>query len=163
MVTGFTTVHICAARRDAVWRAWTEPDRLARWWGPENFDMGVIHMDFRPGGHFHYSMRSPEGLDMWGKITYQEIKPLESMVFVNSFSDADGGVTRHPLNDNWPLEVMNTLTLEDAPKGKTKVSIRSSPIFATEKEILTFEDGKESLRQGYAGTWQKLDHYLAQQ
>ena len=53
------------APRETVWRAWTELERLARWWGPKGFEMLSTKLDLRPGGMFHYGMRAPNGHEMW--------------------------------------------------------------------------------------------------
>jgi hypothetical protein len=47
--------------RSLVWKAWAEPERMARWAGPKGFTMTSCEMDSRPGGTFRMRMRSPEG------------------------------------------------------------------------------------------------------
>jgi uncharacterized protein YndB with AHSA1/START domain len=78
------------APRERVWRAWTEEESLGQWWGPKGFDIVSVKLDLRPGGTFHYLLRSPDGLEMWGKFIFREILPQERLVFVVSFSDAEG-------------------------------------------------------------------------
>ena len=56
------------APRERVWKAWTEAERLGKWWGPKGFDIVSVKLDLRPGGTFHYGLKSPEGLEMWGKF-----------------------------------------------------------------------------------------------
>ena len=73
--------------------AWTEAEHLARWWGPKGFPISVVKLDLRSGGVFLYSMRFPEGHEMGGKFVYREIAEPGRLVFINSFSDAEGGVT----------------------------------------------------------------------
>jgi uncharacterized protein YndB with AHSA1/START domain len=51
------------APRELDFRAWTEPGRVRRWWGPEGFTMPYCDIDLRPGGTFLRYMRSPEGQD----------------------------------------------------------------------------------------------------
>jgi uncharacterized protein YndB with AHSA1/START domain len=79
--------RVVNAPRELVWKAFIESDRLARWWGPEGFTMLAHTLDFRPGGAFHYSMRSPDGQILWGKFVYHDIQAPERLVFVTSFSD----------------------------------------------------------------------------
>jgi uncharacterized protein YndB with AHSA1/START domain len=147
------------APRDLVFTAWTEPERLAQWWGPKGFTMISTKVDLRPGGVFHYGMKSPDGHEMWGKFVYREITPPERMVFVISFSDENGGVTRHPLSATWPLEVINTLTFSEHD-GKTTLTLRGGPINATEEERATFKAGHSSMQQGFKGTFDQLAEYL---
>lgn len=147
------------APRDLVFKAWTEPERLAQWWGPKGFTMISTKVDLRPGGVFHYGMKGPDGKEMWGRFVYREIAPPARMVFVISFSDENGGVTRHPLSANWPLEVINTLTFSEQD-GKTTLTLRGGPINATEEERATFKAGYPSMQQGFKGTFDQLAEYL---
>ena len=93
----FAIFRVLDAPRDRVWAALTEPEQMKEWWTPVTFTMIAMNMDFRPGGFFHMGMRSGEGYKMWGKFVYQEIVPLERIVFVNSFSNQAGEITRHPI------------------------------------------------------------------
>src|SRR5438445_232590 len=77
----------------------------------------------RPGGLFHYCLRSPDGHDMWGKFVYREIIAPERLVFVVSFSNEQAGITRHPASPTWPLEVLSTLTLAEH-EGRTTFTMR---------------------------------------
>jgi uncharacterized protein YndB with AHSA1/START domain len=74
------------------------------------FEIVSTKVDLRPGGVFHYHLRSPDGQDMWGKFIYREIVPQKRLVFVVSFSDEAGGVTRHLLHEKWPLTILSTVT-----------------------------------------------------
>jgi len=144
---------------DLVFKAWTEPERLAQWWGPKGFEVIAAKLDLRPGGFFHYGMRSPNGDVMWGKFVYLEVVPPERLVFIDSFSDENGGITRHPLSATWPLEMMNTLTLSERD-GKTTLTLRGGPYHATAEERATFKAGHGSLQQGFTGTFDQLAAYL---
>jgi uncharacterized protein YndB with AHSA1/START domain len=156
----FVITRVFDAPRDLVFKAWTESERLARWWGPKGFSVRVITLDFRPDGVFHYSMRSPDGKEMWGKFVYREIVPPERLVFVLSFSDAHGNTARHPWSPNWPLEVLHTLTFVEQD-GKTTLTLHGIPMNATDAERSTFEAGHSSMRQGFGGTLDQLAQYLA--
>ena len=84
----------------------------------------------------------------------------ERIVFVNSFSDEKGNVARHRMHLAWPLEMLSTITfIEQA--GKTTVTVRWLPLNATAEERKTFEDGFESMQQGWGGTFEQLGEYLA--
>ncbi len=148
------------APRELVWKAWTEADRLREWWGPKGFEMVSLTLDLRPGGSFHYAMRSPEGHVMWGKFVYREVAAPERIVLVNSFSDEKGGLTRHPGSPTWPLEVLSTLTLTEHD-GRTTLQMQGHPINASEEEKATFVAGFDSMRQGFGGTFDQLADHLA--
>lgn len=156
----FTITRSFDAPRDLVWKAFTEPERLMHWWGPKGFTMVEAKVDLRPGGVYHYGMKAPDGAEMWGLWTYKEIVAPERLVVLVSFSDADGGITTHPMNPDWPREMISVMTLVDEG-SKTSVTITAAPYNATETEITTFEAGKSSMDQGFSGTFEQLDAYLA--
>jgi uncharacterized protein YndB with AHSA1/START domain len=148
------------APRDLVWAAWTDRDRLMKWFGPKGFTMTTANLDFRPGGVFHYCLRSPEGKDMWGKFVYREIVAPERIVLVNSFSDEEGGLSQHPFSPTWPREMLST-TKFDEHDGKTTITLRWSPLNPTAEERHTFDTSFDGMRIGWTGTFDQLDEYLA--
>ena len=156
----FVITRVFDAPRELVWKAFTESGRLMHWWGPKGFTVHVAKLDFRPGGVFHYGMRSPDGHDMWGRFVYREIVRPERIVFVNSFSDKDGGLTRPPFSESWPLEMLSTFTFAEH-KGRTTLTIQWIPLNPTEAERKTFEAGHDSMQQGWTGTLDQLAAYLA--
>lgn len=149
------------APRELVFKAFTEVERLNHWWGPKGFKVIASTMDLRPGGTYHYGFQAPDGSAMWGKFVYREVAAPERIVFVNSFSDERGGITRHPLHSDWPLEMLSTFLFEDAGSGRTKVTINWVPINESDAERRTFEEGRGSMTQGWTGTFEHLEHYLA--
>ena len=84
-------------------------------------------MDLRVGGTYHYGLKAPDGSPMWGKFVYRRSCRRSGMVFVNSFSDEEGGITRHPMAPGWPLQMLSIFTFEELPGGKTKFTIRWRP------------------------------------
>jgi len=148
------------APRNKAWRAWSEPERMKQWFSPKGITAKSATMDFRPGGTYHYCMVAPDGREMWGKAVYREIDPPRRLVWVNSFSDEQGGVTRHPLAPTWPLEMLTTVTFTER-NGGTKVTVQWVPLDPTEEERRTFDGGHESMRQGWTGTFDQLEAYLA--
>jgi uncharacterized protein YndB with AHSA1/START domain len=156
----FMISRVFDAPADLVWKAFNEPERMKHWWGPKGYAVRAAKMDFRPGGVYHYCLRSPDGQDMWGKFAYREIVAPERIVFVSSFSDEKGRLTRHPMSPTWPLEMLSTFAFADQ-KGKTTFTIQSIPLNPTEDERKTFEDGRKGMKQGWTGTLDKLAEYLA--
>ncbi len=147
------------APRKLVFKAFADADALAQWWGPKGAQLEVHRLDFKPGGIFHYSMKSPMG-EMWGKFNYLEINEPERIVFSNSFSDKDANMVRAPFSNNFPMEIMNSITLTEH-EGKTTLLIKGGPINATEGELNFFTNMFSGMQQGFAGTFDQLNEYLA--
>ena len=147
------------APRDLVFRLWTDPEHMRRWWGPKGFQVIHSKLDLHPGGLYHYGMRSADGHPMWGKFVFREIVKPERLVFVNSFSDEKGNVNRHPMHLSWPLEMLSTISFIEQV-GKTTVTVSWLPLNPTEEERRTFEAGFDSMTQGWGGTFEQLGEYL---
>jgi uncharacterized protein YndB with AHSA1/START domain len=156
----FTISRSFDASRDLVWKAWSEPDRLNKWWGPKGLGLEVVTLHFQPGGLFHYAMVMPGGQKMWGRFIYGDITAPSQLMFINSFADEQGSVIRAPFSPVWPLEVENTLTLEEEGPSRTKLTLRGYPINASELEVQTFIAGHASMQAGFGGTLDQLDAYL---
>jgi uncharacterized protein YndB with AHSA1/START domain len=155
----FVISRLFDAPRERVWKAWTEPAQLKQWWGPKGFKVHTCKVDLKPGGIFLYGMKAADGSDVWGRFTYREIKAPEKLVFIVSFSDPQGGVSRHPWMESWPLHTMSTVTFEQL-NGKTKVTVQWTPYEASEAERRTFDEGKSSMQQGWSGTFEQFTDYL---
>ena len=56
-----------------VFDAYSKAEHLVHWWGPAGMGIKVAHLDFRPGGKFHYCLTGPDGNEMWGMFEYLEI------------------------------------------------------------------------------------------
>ena len=156
----FVISRVFDAPRERVWQAWTEVEPLKQWWGPKGFTVTHCKLDLRPGGTMHYCLSVPGGGEMWGKFVYREIVKPERLVWVNSFSDKDGGTTVHPMSPTWPREMLSTATFE-AQGGTTKVTIQWVPLdTSTDLERATFEAGRASMMMGWTGTMEQLTSYL---
>jgi len=109
---------------ELVWRAWTEPEHFARWYGPTGFTLPVCEIDLRVGGRHVWGMRSPDGQEMFSTGVFSEIVPLERLVTTDAMADADG----KPLDmgGGHPMETTVTVTLEDLGGGRTKLTVRQA-------------------------------------
>jgi uncharacterized glyoxalase superfamily protein PhnB/uncharacterized protein YndB with AHSA1/START domain len=147
--------------RDVLWQCFTDPARMQRWWGPKGVQVIAARMDLRPGGTYHYGMRMPDGGEMWGRFVYREIAAPERLVFVNSFSDAHGGLTRHPLAPSWPIEMLSTFSFKDESPGKSTFTVTWTPLNPTPQERAAFDAGHDGMKNGWNGTMEQLAAYLA--
>ena len=125
------------APRDLVWKMFTEPGHIKRWWGPKGFTTPVCEIDLRVGGIWHYVLRSPDGFEFAVDQIYHEIKAPERIVYGQSAATPESEETTH------------TLTFEQLD-GQTKVTLISQ--FSTDAEY------DETVRRGFAvGVGEGLD------
>jgi uncharacterized protein YndB with AHSA1/START domain len=160
-----TVVNACVvsrtynAPREVLWRAWADRENLAKWFGPQGATTPMAKMKFCPGEISHYSMNAPDGRKMWGKLAYREIVPFEKIAWVNSFSDRNGGMSRHPLSATWPLQMLTEVTFAGRD-GHTTVTIKWLPLDATDEECDTFESVHDSMTDRWAGTFERLAKFV---
>lgn len=147
------------APRERVWQAWTEPARLQQWFSPRGFSVIKADLDLRAGGTYHYGMRMADGREVWGKWLIREVRRPERLVFINTFSDPQGGLTRHPFSPDWPQKMLSTVTFAEEGSG-TLLTIEWAPVEATEAEMKTFDGGRPGMTQGWSGTFENLTNYL---
>jgi uncharacterized protein YndB with AHSA1/START domain len=116
------------APREVVFRAWTDPEQLRRWWGPHGCSIPFCEVDLRPGGSFRLCMRM--GQDIWVRGTYLEVRPPERLVFTDSFTDSEGTpvpASRYGLPADTPSETTVTVAFEIAGT-RTRVIVRHEGI-----------------------------------
>lgn len=151
-----TITRVFDAPREFVWKAWTEPERVKRWWGPKGFTSPVIKIDLRVGGEYLSCMRSPEGQDFWSKGIFREIVAPERLVMTNSFADKEGNTvpaSYYGMSGDWPLEMLVTVMFEEQ-EGKTKLTLKHSGI-----EGISDTD-RDNMEQGWSQSFDKLAEYV---
>jgi uncharacterized protein YndB with AHSA1/START domain len=107
--------RIVDAPRELVFRMWTDPVHLAKWWGPRDFTNPVCEIDFRPGGALRIVMRAPDGTNYPMGGNFREIVAPERLVFSNCALDRDGNVL---------LDGLTTVTFAEQG-GKTKLTVQT--------------------------------------
>jgi uncharacterized protein YndB with AHSA1/START domain len=127
-----------------VFKAWTEPEHLAHWWGPRGFTSTILANDVRPGGTYRVHMRGPEGNDHWSQGVYREVVEPERLVLAGAWTDAEGKPTSP--------ETLLTVTFEEH-QGKTKLTLHQA-VF----ESVTARDAH---RGGWNSSLDRLVAYLA--
>ena len=68
---------------ELVWRAWTQPEHLIHWWGPEGFTNTFIETDIRTGGSWRYVMHGPDGTDYPNLMRFIEVSPPDRVSYVH--------------------------------------------------------------------------------
>jgi uncharacterized protein YndB with AHSA1/START domain len=107
--------RVLNAPRELVFKAWTDPRHVARWWGPNGFTSPVCEMDVRPGGSIRIDMRGPDGVVYPMRGTFCEIVEPQRLVFVSAALDEQG---------NRLFEVLHTVTFAEQG-SRTTVSLQA--------------------------------------
>lgn len=140
------------APRELVFNAFKKPEHLAKWWGPKGWTLPVCSIDFRPGGVWHYCMRTTDGqMESWGKAIYSEIVEPEKIVYIDFFSDANGG-----RNEDLPTTQITMTFTEHG--GATKIVSRAE--YASEEALRTVLD--MGLVHGLTESYERLADLLEQ-
>lgn len=135
--------RIFDAPRALVFKAYTDPEAVPRWWGLRSSTTIVDKMDMRPGGLWRYVQRDPDGNEYGFNGEYREIVPPERLVSTFEFEGLPGHV------------VVDTAVFEDLD-GKTKVTV-TSLFDSVEDRDGMIQSGMES---GAVETWDRLEEYL---
>jgi uncharacterized protein YndB with AHSA1/START domain len=127
------TIREFDAPRELVWDAWTNPEKIVKWWGPNGFTNTIQGMDVRPGGTWRHILRGPDGKEYPNHTTYVEVVKPERLSF------------RH---ESWPNH-FSTATFEDLG-GKTRVTLRmvfesAQRLGEVEKNHKAIEGAKQTL------------------
>jgi uncharacterized protein YndB with AHSA1/START domain len=130
-----------AAPRERVFRAFTAPAQLAKWWGPKGFTVPACTIDLRAGGAWHTVMRSPEGKDHVVSGVYREIVPPERLVFTWGWEE--DGARGH--------ETVVTIELHETPGG-TRLELTH--------EGFETEDSRSRHSHGWSGCFDCLEQAL---
>jgi uncharacterized protein YndB with AHSA1/START domain len=110
--------RIFDAPRGLVFKAWTDPEHMARWWGPKGFTNPICDLDARVGGAWRIVMRSPAGIEYPCGGVYREIVEPERLVFTNIAPDNEG---------NPVLDGLTTVIFAEHG-GKTKLTLQTRAV-----------------------------------
>jgi uncharacterized protein YndB with AHSA1/START domain len=158
----FIIYRVFDAPRDLVFKAWTDPKRLAQWWGPKGFTNPLCELDVRPGGAYRIVMRSPEGTDCPVKGIYREVVAPERLVMTVDCSEHPAEwqdlvkPNRAKGEANPAGEILGTVTFEDV-KGRSKLTIRQRFASNAIRDAML----KMGMPDGWAQSLDRLADYLA--
>lgn len=114
---------------ELVWKAWTDPEYVMRWWGPDYFTSPSAKIDFREGGTSIVCMRAPKdfgGQDMYSVWVYQKIVPFQSIEFTQNMADINGNLidpTTLGLPPEFPRDMRTVVTFKDLGNSKTEMTV----------------------------------------
>lgn len=138
-----TITRIFDAPRELVFRAWTEPAHLARWWGPRGYTLPSCQLDLRPGGAYSFEMHAPDGaIRIWHGVVREIVKP-ERIVWTCFIDDINGHVVSG--------ETILRIDLEDYD-GKTRLTLHQSVFQSVEV--------RDAHSEGWNGAFARLAEHL---
>jgi uncharacterized protein YndB with AHSA1/START domain len=138
-----TITRVFDAPRELVFEVWTNPDHLAKWWGPTGFTAGSVTVKLTEGGGWRTCIRDDaNGVELWSRGVYHEITPPERLVFSFAWEEPQGT----PGHDT-----LVTVTFADRD-GRTEMTFHQA-IF----ETVESRDGHVS---GWTASFDDLTAYL---
>ena len=154
-----TTLHLkrtFAAPREKVFRAWTDPEELKKWWGPEGFSTPSAQIDLRVGGKYRFAMKPPEGEIFYFYGIYREVRAPEKLVFT---WNREGPVPTAPCGatnstEGGAMDIGETLvTVEFRDFGGSTEVVLTHEFFPNEKE-------RDGHNKGWSGSFDRLANIL---
>jgi uncharacterized protein YndB with AHSA1/START domain len=133
--------RVLGAPPSAVFRALTEPDELAKWWGPAGFAAPSIELDLRVGGSYRIAMQPPAGGVFYLSGEFRDVDPPSRLAYTFRWEDPDPD----------DRETVATLTLRDLGES-TELVLAQGP-FATEPR-------RALHRQGWTDSFDKLEELV---
>jgi uncharacterized protein YndB with AHSA1/START domain len=147
------------APRELVWKTWTDPKLLPRWYGPR-VETIVHQLELKPGGLWLVEMQWG-GNSMYQRVEYTEVTPPARLVWLHSSSDAGWNIIPSPMMPDWPLVLLTTVTFE-ADGGRTKLRLTWTPHQASAAEIACFAAAINGMGKGWGAGMELLEKLLAE-
>jgi uncharacterized protein YndB with AHSA1/START domain len=141
-----TIVRVFNAPRHLVWKAWTDPQHLAQWFGPKGFTNPVCEADARPGGTLRITMQGPEGTLYPMVAVYDEVIEGERLVWTTS--------VEHDGNVSFDIRQVTTFAERD---GKTELTLQAFILRSTPESA----DALDGMEIGWSMSLDKLEALLA--
>jgi len=147
------------APRELVWKTWTDPELLPRWYGP-GVETTIHRLDLAPGGLWLVEM-AWGGNSHFQRVEYVEVTPPEKLVWLHSTSDGEWNVVANPMMPDWPRVLLTTVTFE-ASGERTKLRLTWAPHEATDAEIAGFAAAIEGMGKGWGAGMELLAELLTE-
>lgn len=146
---------------ETMFEMWTNPKHFSKWLAPTGFEMEFIRSDIRPGGSTFFFMAG-NNIKMYGRAEYLQIDKPDRIVYTQQFCDEHEKISRHPMSPTWPATMLTTVTLTAEGPDRTRVTVTWEPTGAvTPEELDTFIKGRAGMTQGWTGSFDKLEEYVA--
>lgn len=145
------------AHRELVWRAWTDPNLLQRWYGP-GVETVIHKFELKPEGVWLNEMKMKGGSN-FQKMIFKEVVEPEKLVWHHCSADEDWNVAANPMMPDWPRVLLTTVTLTEEGGG-TNVRLAQVPLDATDAEIACFAKMKDGMSGGWGMGYEIIDQVL---
>ncbi len=153
----FVLDRVFDAPRDLVWKTFTDPNLLARWYGP-NVETVIHQLDVTPGGLWLNEMRMGKG-SHYERMEYLEVAAPERLVWRHSAADAGWNITANPMMPDWPKVLLTTVIFTEED-GQTRMRLTWVPEGASEAEIACFANALAGLGKGWGAGMEVLTALL---
>jgi uncharacterized protein YndB with AHSA1/START domain len=148
---------------EVMYEMWTNPKHFSKWLAPTGMSMKFIRADIKTGGNTFYEMTDGKSLRMWGRAHYLEIVKPNRLVYTQQFCDEKENISRHPMAPIWPETMLTTVTLHEEGPDRTRVTITwDTHGKVTPEELDFFIKARGGMTQGWTGSFDKLEAYLAE-
>ena len=144
---------------ELVWRAWTDPKLLHRWYGP-NVETVIHRYDLKPGGLWLNEMKM-RGRSDYSKMIFQEVIPPQKLVWHHCSTDAEWNIAANPMMPDWPRVLLTTAVFTEVG-NKTNVRLTQVPLEATAAEIACFAKMMAGMDGGWGKGYAIMDELLAE-
>ena len=142
-----------------VWKAWTTPDLLARWYGP-GVETIIHRFDLTPGGLWLNEMKWGETSDL-SRMEFVAVEPEARLEWLHSSADADWNVAPNMMMPDWPRHLRVSVTFR-ADGARTKLRLSKVPVDASAAEVACFAQAMSNLSKGWGSGFEILDQVLAE-
>jgi uncharacterized protein YndB with AHSA1/START domain len=149
--------RVLNAKRERVWKAWTDPAELKQWWGPENVGIPECELDLRVGGRFYIVMEAGEGMGQY-KGTLWPMEAKFTAIEANSKLAYTAKAWTKGREETSEIDQTAELTLADA-NGKTKMDLKVTVLQVGPDAKMAIE----GMQFGFNQQFDKLEKFLAKE
>jgi len=133
---------------ESVWKCWTEPELVMRWWGPDKFISPGANINFQENKFSVVCMRAPielGGQEMYNVWSYKKIVPNKKIKYIQNLSDDKGNIVdpvKSSMPPDFPKDTETLVTFKNIGKNRTEITFREYADFGQ-----MFESAKNGLEQ----------------
>lgn len=148
------------AHISTVFEMFSNPDHLSKWLPPTGVEMQVIHGSIVSSQSLRFKMYNND-MSFYGIMKYKEISPVHRLVYTQEFTDENGNLEKFPGMSEWPMTLLNTITLSEEGENLTRVTVKTEAVGkVTSAELKAFINERAGMTQGWSGSFDKLEDLM---